>query len=360
MIFMTLEFGAEKQQREEKRRLAIASGFSVVLHLLVLACLLKPSASKSEERIEIRLLPDIKASALNPVVPQPPIPQTQFVTPSKNVEPPKVDTPFRSEHDSSAVKQTIKRGDTEQQVAKLSPPVKEKAAQEEQKEIKEIKATPKHSEPKPDAPSPKRGPATLRLSEKELVENALNDSGKKVESSDSSEKAPDSTRAQKFSQREPFRHSMNASLFKGVSGSSDYLPDIPDGDITLLNAKADRFAVFVRRVSLQVFGALRQMNWQSLSHAELARLQDFTTIEAVMDKNGKLLKVSLQDSSGSSNFDQVSTHAAEKGAWDQNPPAEAVAADGNIHFVFKSRSWSRMSPNGPGEQRWLLLGTGLL
>ena len=45
--------------------------------------------------------------------------------------------------------------------------------------------------------------------------------------------------------------------FFGNSGSTDYLPNLPDGDITLLNTKADHFAVFVRRVAARVFAALR-------------------------------------------------------------------------------------------------------
>jgi len=347
MNFMTLEFGAREAANEERKRLAIASAFALLLHLAALLCLLRPSTSLSEERIEVRLLPDEIVQTAT--IPPPPQPKTQIVSPSQTPpEPPKVDTPLRSEHDTRAEKESIKRGEGEKASPRQQPVTAKQMPQKQSAPEKAAEDLPKVS---------KLGSANLRLSESELVENALKQSPKQVRKND----APtDSARAAKFVQEQPFQHSLSASVFNGISGSTDYLPNIPDGDITLLNAKADRFAVFVRRVSLQVFGALRQMNWQELSHAELKRLQNFSTLEAVMDKSGKLIRVRMEDSSGSSVFDQVSKRAAEKGAWDQNPPAESVAADGNIHFVFKTRSWSRVSPNGRGEQRWLLLGTGLL
>jgi hypothetical protein len=46
----------------------------------------------------------------------------------------------------------------------------------------------------------------------------------------------------------------------GPVGSLDYLPDVREGDITLLNTKAEMFAPFVRRVALRVF----QNFWISL------------------------------------------------------------------------------------------------
>lgn len=53
--------------------------------------------------------------------------------------------------------------------------------------------------------------------------------------------------------------------------------------------------------------------------------------------------------------------AAENGAWDKNPPEGVTAEDGDIHFIFKARSWARNGGgNGLNEQRWLLLSTGLL
>ena len=35
-------------------------------------------------------------------------------------------------------------------------------------------------------------------------------------------------------------------------------------------------------------------------------------------------------------MDEALLKACEKGAWDENPPAEATAEDGYIHFIFRS------------------------
>ncbi|HMO02818.1 MAG TPA: TonB family protein [Oligoflexia bacterium] len=155
-----------------------------------------------------------------------------------------------------------------------------------------------------------------------------------------------------------------AFLGSGSSlGAPDYLPNLPDGDITLLNAKASQFAVFVRRVATQVFGALRQTGWETLSAAEISRIGGFTTISATLNLKGELISLSLESGSGSIKFDQAVLLAAKQGARDQNPPAAAARGDGKITFIFKARTWSRFGYDArsrfPTERRWLLLATGL-
>ena len=51
----------------------------------------------------------------------------------------------------------------------------------------------------------------------------------------------------------------------GPRGSADYLPNVRQGDITLLNTKADRFAPFVRRVGMRVFQTFSMEFKHSLS-----------------------------------------------------------------------------------------------
>jgi TonB family protein len=145
------------------------------------------------------------------------------------------------------------------------------------------------------------------------------------------------------------------------TGSLDYLPNIPDGDITLLNTKADIFAVFVRRVALQVFATIRKNNWQQLSMREILKLNQFVTIKASMSPQGKILSATIVSSSGSATFDTLVRDAILSSAEDPHPPQEAISTiDGNIQFIFKARTWSQYSPTTFHEQRWLLLGTGLL
>ncbi len=146
----------------------------------------------------------------------------------------------------------------------------------------------------------------------------------------------------------------------GRSGAADLLPSIPDGEMTMLNAKAERFAVFVRRVAQQVFGLLRVSNWSQLSGGEVRQIGDFTKIHAIMSPDGKFIKLWLENSSGSIRFDKVVSGSVERGLDDQNPPPSALSEDGNYHFIFISRTWSRPAMERMGEQRWILLGTGLL
>ncbi len=162
---------------------------------------------------------------------------------------------------------------------------------------------------------------------------------------------------------QPFsRASGSGAAVLGEFGSSDYLPDLPDGDITMLNAKANQFAVFVRRVAVQVFAKLRASGWESLSAADVLSIRQMGKVRAVLSAAGKLEKVEIIESSGNSRFDQVVINAVREGASDRNPPKEALLSNGKIQFIFASRSWVRgaLGKHGnPFERRWLLLGTGL-
>jgi len=197
-------------------------------------------------------------------------------------------------------------------------------------------------------------PPVLRLNDGEMI-STLRKAVSTAEALQTTSKI-DPTRAAKLEQYTPF----SGRQFAGSAGVPDLLPNISDGELTLLNAKADRFAVFVRRVALQVFGALRRSNWQDVPFREVASLHDMVTVEAILSPKGKLVSTRILDRSGSALFDRVVESSARDGVWDQNPPSAAVADDGNIHFIFKSRTWARRRPDGVPEQRWLVLATGLL
>lgn len=163
---------------------------------------------------------------------------------------------------------------------------------------------------------------------------------------------------------EPFsRPTGSGAQILGARGTSDYLPHLPDGDITLLNTKATLYAVFVRRVATKVFSELRTSGWESLRASDIASLDDFSVVTAVLSKKGELLSVTASSSSGSIKFDKVLMDAVNKGARDPNPPEGAQASDGNIRFVFRAKSWAMRhvhpKTGAPIERRWILLGTGL-
>lgn len=161
----------------------------------------------------------------------------------------------------------------------------------------------------------------------------------------------------------PFSRAQGSGArFIGTYGSSSFLPNLPDGDLTLLNTKAEYFAVFVRRVATRVFSELRLSGWENLSKEDIYMIKSFSEVEAVMSLKGDIVRVKLLSSSGSYSFDDVLKNAALKAAKDGNPPSNAKSDDNLIHFIFQAKSWSKLgtNPNGSyGERRWLLLSTGL-
>ncbi|MDR2337084.1 MAG: TonB C-terminal domain-containing protein [Deltaproteobacteria bacterium] len=173
--------------------------------------------------------------------------------------------------------------------------------------------------------------------------------------------ADENVRSATLEKTQPWIKISQSPDFHISTGSLDYLPNIPDGDITLLNTKADIFAVFVRRVALQVFATIRKNNWQQLSIKEISKLNQFVTIKATMSPQGKILSTTIVSSSNSVTFDNLVRDAVLSSAADPNPPAAAISTvDGNIQFIFKARTWSQRHATTFYEQRWLLLGTGLL
>lgn len=242
----------------------------------------------------------------------------RIVSPSENRETPKVPTKNISDHDSKAEKETIKRGETreasQESTQRVTAPRKSVAE-------KASKREPVISD------GPTREIASLKLSQDKLLKTL------------STERKPSLT-----------------------SGVQDFMPSIRDGDITMLNAKADKFATFVRRVAEQVFAQIKSGGFLGLSIAELQKIDTPVRFKAILSPQGELLRVEPIFSSKVNSFDEIVKKAVTRGARDPNPPSAALAADGNFHFIFQSeaKGWIEESPRGGiSERRWLLLSTGL-
>lgn len=307
---------------------------SILLHIIILSMLevfKKDSFLLPEQSINVKLLNPTKPEENRETKNQ------QIVSTEKQLEElPKNETNLKSEFNNRVEKESIKKGDP---LAKVATPIIAKQKSPENKQnIKQRNAT----------------SANLKLSDDKITASLTEKTNPANEKT-----TDDNLRENKFETLQPFSKSSIPNIYSKF-GSADYLPEIPDGDLTLLNTKADHFAVFVKRVGLQVFGALRKLSWQELPKFEIVKIKEFSEVEAILDTKGKLLELRMRGQSGSTNFDQILKDAGKLGAWDQNPPAGALAYDGKIHFVFKSKTWSRFSQNGIGEQRWLLLGVGLL
>lgn len=150
----------------------------------------------------------------------------------------------------------------------------------------------------------------------------------------------------------------------GQRGTPDYLPDVKQGNFTLLNTKADKFAPFVRRVGLRVFQSFSMEFKQLIFSGSVPQGKDDVEVEAVMSKDGRRMQVYLKQRSGNLSSDRVLLGTLnDQIFFDQNPPAKAVAEDGLIHFVFalNAQVWYGHDDSGrmqPGAH-WVF-GAGLL
>jgi TonB family protein len=279
-----------------------------------------------------------------------------------------------SESTSKVEKETVRRGDQSSSTSpsplqKVIPSVKKSMRQIfrektniDKEEVTHTSITKRKedeaSTQEPEVPSKityrSRGSLSLKLDATTVKEKF----GKAIQTP-TSESALHSSAYRAFS-----RPPGSGARFQGPLGTPDYLPNLPDGDLTLLNAKANKYAVFVRRVALQVFGEMQRSGWQRLSMKDLQLLTSSTMVEAVLSLEGKLLSVSIREVSGNPRYDESLKQAVKTAARDPHPPASAVAEDGNIHLIFSSRTWVEAGVNGrtqaPMERRWLLLATGLL
>ena len=299
---------------KKDKQFNLALGLSLLIHLLILSGFSYQSATEDkEELIQVKLF----------------TPDEQIVPDSDSKE---VETP--PETNKLSGKNTIAR------IEQIKRGVEDGGIQNPK--TVQIEPKPKQEEAKSET---KKSPDLL------LDQNKLQSRFNKTKKT---QEKTSEQRTKEFESTKPFRRSLKPL------GSSAYLPEIPDGDITLLNSKADRNAVFVRRVALQVFGAIRKRHWATLSASEISSIQQGAKIHAIMSAEGDLLKAFIETPSGSKNFDQIVKDAASEGTWDKNPPEKAKTPDGNIHFIFQARTWARFVGDNRTEKRWLLLGTGLL
>lgn len=362
--------------REERARLALAILASLLLHVCLFVPILRSRPSFETEPLIVELvafkeapakLPDeqleLDLSKLEP---------KQIVTAGEGKHEPPKETNLLSDQDRSVEKQSIRRGDPEAGARTAAPPPAESQQPQHDSTLRAgtdktavMGKRPKATELSPRPPLTEQSEALLRLDENRLAEKfamapAPGSAGSSEQpGSGSDERKPsDPVRLSRLEEYQPFTRRGDA-LFPGRYGSADYLPGVSDGEITMLNTKADRYAVFVRRVALQVFGYLKRMTWAELPKTAVSSLRQLALVNAKMSLDGKLLGVELQRSSGSPAFDRLLLEAVRRGATDQNPPPAAALPDGNIHFIFAGRTWAQYGGERTPEQRWLLLSTGL-
>jgi hypothetical protein len=295
--------------------------------------------------------------------PQPPpmlMPKQQIVTPpDAGEEKPPPDTSFLSDRDNVVEQQTVRRG--EGPVPKAEAPEAEAKADEPKAE------EPKAEEPKAEAPKakqearelPKEKPAAAPRPAAKPREQTKVAALPKLDKlfplpGEFAGSAP-TPAAVVPAPREAARRNLLPGSRQGFAvspGVSDFLPTIREGDITLLNTKAEKFAPFVRRVAARVFQHL-EINLKRLARSigNGGSGREYAAVEAIMSKKGELISAKLVERETNT---QIAVYKQLLGAarpdvfFDANPPAGAEAADGNIHFLLLVDLMIQVGPDPRG------------
>jgi hypothetical protein len=363
---------------------------SLIVHLAVLAWLNRAELSLGEAEpppIVVKLAPETAAPAPPAAAPRaaPPgaaraaPPKQQIVAPSdqENELPPTAPA-FLSDRDNRVEKESVKKGNPDAGASEPPPPKPAEA-------VASAKAPPPPA-PQKAAPGPEARPAPPRAEAKappaqrparpvgrpiERVQELPGDTepaGKPLPGLDQLLAPPSEVLAKADTGGRPSGGAAAATapaddprrdlvsapppaprgIFGGPRGTFDDLPDVAQGNLTLLNTKADRFAPFVRRVGTRVFQNLLIFQRRNLGLSDILAAHEPITVRAILDKGGKLKTLDIEDRSGSHAVDQTLLDALRQAAFDQNPPQSAANANGEYEFIFQAQLAAAIAP-GPGQ-----------
>jgi hypothetical protein len=364
----------------DQARLTWALVLSVIVHGLVLS--LMPLWRSARVDLQLPALVDVDLvslpkpappppprapAAAAPAAPAPPapaipVPQRQIVAPPEEGEEKAPENArFLSDRDNTVKEETVKRGEPLPGDPAARPRPPEPIAKLEAKPAPKPAAKPVAAARQPRAADAAPRAAALPNLEQLLPQpgDLLRGGGRPAPGPAEAQPAPEQQVAvargpDLLRYGDPWRRGSTRG------GTLDFLPTIREGDITLLNTKAEMFAPFVRRVAVRVFEnfviLLRR------SYGETGTTEEFAAVEAVMDRQGNLVKLITQDRSVSIalSTDRNLQAAVREGFFDRNPPSGAESADGNIHFAFQARVALVLAPDGRRIPAWALLGAGLM
>jgi len=265
--------------------------------------------------------------------PQVPVPKNQIVSPpDAGEEKPPENTRLLSDRDNTVKQESVHRSD---EIHEPTGPKQQADAAEEAKA--EAPAEPKPQRKPVERPAPARVAAEARPRPAALpkLDQLLPGPGDLALASRDIAQEPTPAPARGA----PVTRDLLASRgrnFSSFSGTSDYLPSVREGDITLLNTKAEMFAPFVRRVAMRVFQHLEIRLKQAIRGGSGGG-REFAVVEAIMSKKGRLVnaRVIQRESNSTLAADrQLLAVATPDVFFDENPPPGAEASDGNIHFFL--------------------------
>ncbi len=370
----------------QESRLTWALALSILLHALLLTLLpfmrhIQLALPQPPALLDIDVLPmpqprpappppaapvpaPVQQAPVQPA-PQIPVPKNQIVSqPDAGEEKVPENARLLSDRNNTVKEETIKRGEPLPGDPDAKPKAPEKAAKEAPEKV--AKAAKPQPAPRPvaeEAP-PRPRPAALPKLDQLLPTAGDLIRGEGLGQPDKPAPAPAPAPQQEASIKRDdlLRHGDPWRSNSLHPGSMDFLPSVREGDITMLNTKAEQFAPFVRRVAIRVF----ENFWMTLRRSVDARfaesVKEYAVVEAVMDKHGKLLNVNLKDRSGTVTVatDRNLTNACREGFFDRNPPPGAEYNDGNIHFLFQAQVQLFADPRGGGPAGGVMMSAGLM
>jgi hypothetical protein len=108
------------------------------------------------------------------------------------------------------------------------------------------------------------------------------------------------------------------------------------GTVRLLNGKAAKFGTFSGVILDRIYARLIEAErTEEISRTRLPTEIKAVVITAVMDKKGKLTELILEQHSGKANIDQMLLDVCRKSIWYENPPVEALSANGTYQLTIR-------------------------
>lgn len=131
----------------------------------------------------------------------------------------------------------------------------------------------------------------------------------------------------------------NPEALARISGgpTNDALSDVDVGEGTFLNAREYKYAAFFNRVKhnvAQFWRPLGEYQRRDPTGNVYGYRSRMTTLEIVLDGEGNLSDVHLQQSSGVDFLDKEAINAFQKAAPFPNPPKGLIGPSGTVHFEF--------------------------
>jgi hypothetical protein len=367
--------------QSDQSRLTWALIVSVLLHGMLLSLL--PFVRRAQLAIpqlpptidvDLASLPKVlpkaapPAVAPAPAVPAPPvipIPKQQIVSPpDKGEEKEPANTRLLSDRNNTVKEEMVHRGEP----LSGSPDAKQQPVDTKQKV--EAKKPPQEAKPEmargPAAESSGARPQIAALPKLDQLlppsEEMIREGVVRPDESGSTKPAPEQEAS--VERKDLLRHGDPWRTGSLRGGSMDFLPTVREGDITLLNTKADLFAPFVRRVAARVFEHLQIALRQAAQRASGGSGREYAQVEAVMSKAGQLMSARLVERGSNSTLgaDRELLNVTKPDIFfDSNPPSGAEAADGNIHFILLIDLMVQADPRSvrPGVYYAGVAGVGL-